>query len=312
MSIINEVLPTPTNTPTKEKSDNKHRDRLLRALFKDPERARELCIAVSGTDYPEEAKVELYDLGTSLVKRFNDLSIVIDGMLLFMIEHQSSLSPNIPLRLLGHIVDILFSWFVETDKLYRNKLYKIPEPKFYVLYNGEEPLKETELRLSSSFKTNDGSNRSFDLELVVPIIDVNLSSDNPILQRSESLRGYAYLVDQIRRRMSEGLSRDKAIKEAIGHCIKVDILSDFLKAHYEEVAKMLNWEYDQEAEFKAIREDAREDGYEEGHAEGHAEGIEQGILQVAKNMLIRNMPIEIIAATTGLSEADISKLKSNE
>ena len=56
---------------------------------------------------------------------------------------------------------------------------------------------------------------------------------------------------------------------------------------------MLNWEYDQEAEFKAIRED----------------GIEQGIEQVAKNMLLRGTALEIIAKDTGLSIDEIKKLQ---
>jgi len=48
-------------------------------------------------------------------------------------------------------------------------------------------------------------------------------------------------------------------------------LLEFLQKHYAEVAKMINLQYNQEAEFEIIRQEAKE--------EGIAEGIEQGKLQ---------------------------------
>ena len=117
-------------------------------------------------------------------------------------------------------------------------------------------------KITKSFKTDGDNNESFNLDLTVPIIDVNHGSDSPILQKSKSLREYSYLIDHIKRGMEKGLTRDKAIKESIDHCIQNGILEDFLKANYEEAAKMLNWEYDQEEEYEAIREEEREK-YEE-------------------------------------------------
>jgi len=59
--------------------------------------------------------------------------------------------------------------------------------------------------------------------------------------------------------MNEGLSRDEAIQVAIKHCIEVNVLRDFLKENYEEVANMLNIQYDKEEEFQAIREEVTEE-----------------------------------------------------
>ena len=138
MQVKNLIL----NTSPKSKSDIKYRNTLIRALFQDEKRAIELCNAVTGSDYPEGTKVELCDLDNSLVWRYNDLAFAIDDQLLFMIEHQSSISPNLPLRFLSYVTDILYSWFVKVDELYGKKLYQIPIPKCYVLYNGVEQLKE--------------------------------------------------------------------------------------------------------------------------------------------------------------------------
>ena len=200
---------------------------------------------MTGSNYSENVEVQLCDLDSSLLLRYNDLAFAIDGQLLFMIEHQSLISPNLPIRFLSYITDILYTWFVETDKLYGTTLRKIPTPKCYVLYNGIEPLKEETLKLSDAFCIND---KHASLELEVTIIDVNYCNENEVLAKSESLKGYAYLVEQIRLNKAKGFSQDKAISIAIDICIKENILLEFLKKNYREVAKMLNLQYDQEGE----------------------------------------------------------------
>ena len=250
------------HTKPKDKSSHTYQDRFFRSLYQDPKRALELCRACSSVDYPEKTKVEFYDLEKTLSKRFNEFTILLDNKQLFIIEHTSTISANFPLRIFLYIVDILVTWFIVVRELHKSTLFKIPEPKCYVLYTGKEPLRKTELRLSEAFKTDGDSNESFDLELTVPIIDVNHGSGSPILQKSKSLREYSYLIDHIKKGMDQGFSRDKAIKESIDHCIQTGVLEDFLKANYEEAAKMLNWEYDQEEEHEAIREEEQEK-YEE-------------------------------------------------
>jgi len=210
----------------KEKSAVQYRDTLIRTLFKEKGRAIELCNAVTNSDYSDDVDVQLCDLDSSLLLRYNDLAFAIDGQLLFMVEHASGISPNLPIRFLSYITDILYMWFVETDKLYGNTLRKIPAPKCYVLYNGIEPLKEEVLKLSDAFYINDGQTS---LELEVIIIDVNYCNENEVLAKSESLKGYAYLIDQIRLNNARGYNQDQAISIAIDLCIQENILSEFLK-----------------------------------------------------------------------------------
>ena len=248
------------NKLPKQKSKEQYRDHILRKLCQDESRAVELCNAITGSNYSTDAKVKLYDLESSLVWRYNDVAIAVEDELLIMIEHSTSVSPNMPLRLLSYATDILYTWIVLTEELYSNKIFKLPTPKFYMLYNGTEPLKEKTLKLSAAFETDGGENS---LELIVHIIDVNYANNNEVLGKSESLNGYSYLIEQIRNHKKLGLSRDKAIQAAVKHCIETDVLAEFLKSHYEEVANMLNLQYDQEAEFRAIRKDAREEVEEE-------------------------------------------------
>ena len=280
-----------------DKSKSQYRDNLIRKLFRDEERAIELCNAITGSSYSVNTNITLCDLDNSLTKRFNDLAFAIDDQLLLMIEHQSVISPNMPLRLLSYVTEVLYTWFVQVKELYKKKLHQIPNPKLYVLYNGDEPLKLNQLKLSDAFYIQ-GEEAS--LELTVEIIDVNYQSGHEVLQRSESLQGYAYLIDQIRAHMKAGYSRDEAIGISIELCIMEGVLSEFLKIHYEEVAKMLNFQYDQEVEYQAIREEEREEGYEAGASEK--------AIEMAGNSLKAGLSTELVAELTGLSLEKVTSL----
>jgi len=60
------------------------------------------------------------------------------------------------------------------------------------------------------------------------------------------------------------MTRDDAITTAIELCIKQDILKTYLEANYTEAIKMLNYEYDAEAERRVIRQEGRREGRQEG------------------------------------------------
>jgi len=280
----------------KEKSAVQYRDTLIRKLFKEKKRAIELCNAVTNSDYSNNVDVQLCDLDSSLLLRYNDLAFAIDGQLLFMVEHQSAISPNLPVRFLSYITDILYMWFVETDKLYGSTLRKIPAPKCYVLYNGIEPLKEKVLKLSDAFYINDGKTS---LELEVTVFDVNYCNENEVLAKSDSLKGYAYLIDQIRINKASGYNQDQAISMAIDLCIQENILSEFLKRNYQEVAKMLNLQYDQEAEHRVIRQEVREEEREKAEAEK---------IEMARKMIKLGNSISDVAEITKLPIDMIEKL----
>ena len=286
----------------KQKSDLKYKDTLFRTLFREKDRAIELCNAVAGTNYPKDASVVVCDLENSLFRRYNDLALAFEDQLIFMYEHQSSINPNMPLRFLSFITDALYTWFVDTNEIYRSTVLKIPAPQFYVLYNGKKELKQDMLKLSDAFKIKPVGPS---MDLAVKVLDVNYDSGCEALNKSTSLNGYAYLIAQIRNYESKGIGRDLAINEGIQKCIDEGILVDFLREKFEEVAKMLAWEYNQDAEFRIIREEAREEGREEGREETKIETVLAMIKKGFDALLIAEitkMPIEwvrkIIASET--------------
>ena len=114
--------------PIKQKSSHKYKDTLFRTLFSEKSRAIELCNAVAGTNYGNDAAVTIYDMENALLRRYNDLVAAFEDLLIVMYEHQSSINPNMPLRFLSNITDTLYSWFVDMEKIYRSTTLKIPTP----------------------------------------------------------------------------------------------------------------------------------------------------------------------------------------
>ena len=66
---------------------------------------------------------------------------------------------------------------------------------------------------------------------------------------------------------------------------------------------------DRVAERNYARDEGLEKGLEQGIAEGLEQGMEEGTTLVASNMLKNKMKMSLIAQITGLSKAEILKLK---
>jgi hypothetical protein len=76
-------------------------------LFNDAEKLLSLYNAVSGSVLPSNTPVEIATLEDVLFNdRRNDVAFVLDDKIVILIEHQSSISANMPLRLLIYIARI--------------------------------------------------------------------------------------------------------------------------------------------------------------------------------------------------------------
>ncbi|MDR2571899.1 MAG: hypothetical protein LBD23_16595, partial [Oscillospiraceae bacterium] len=81
-----------------------HKASLFSSLFNDPEKLRILYNAIADTNYDENTPVEINTLDDILFKdQMNDISFIIGGKSVVLIEHQSTVSDNIPLRCLMYI-----------------------------------------------------------------------------------------------------------------------------------------------------------------------------------------------------------------
>ena len=122
-------------------------------LFSDPDLLRELYCALDGVSLPKDVPVTINTLEDVLFMDFiNDVSFEIDGKLVVLIEHQSTINPNMALRLLMYIGRV-YEKIIDEKNVYSGKPLKIPRPEFFVLYNGVEPYPDEKIyRLSEAFE----------------------------------------------------------------------------------------------------------------------------------------------------------------
>lgn len=106
-------------------------------LLKQPKYALEVYNLLNETEYKDPNLIQILDVegGIGLTVR-NDAAFIIDSNL-SIYEHQSTINPNMPLRLLIYISS-LYKELVREENIYGEGLIMLPTPKFVVFYNGEK------------------------------------------------------------------------------------------------------------------------------------------------------------------------------
>lgn len=201
--------------------------------------------------------------------RYNDVSMLINGKIIVLVEQQSTINQNMPVRFLEY-VSRLYEKLIPEQNRYKQRLIKLPKPEFYVFYNGiaDYPA-ETTLRLSDAFKDEekDVKSENFPLELSVKVYNINKKI--PFVAQCAPLSGYAKLVEYAREAKAAGIA--DWLDYAVQRCIKEEILVDYLKQNSTEVRNMLFGKYDYKTDLRVKQEEA----YEAGVSQGISQGISQ-------------------------------------
>lgn len=83
------------------KANVNYKDSLFSSFLGEPWRLVEIYNAVEGTSYPPDTAVEINTLTDVLWKdQLNDLSFMLNGQIVVLIEHQSTVNGNMALRML--------------------------------------------------------------------------------------------------------------------------------------------------------------------------------------------------------------------
>ena len=268
-----------------------YKARIFEMLYSDKNELLDLYNAVNGTTYDNPEELEINTLENAIyMAMHNDVSFVIDTML-SLYEHQSTYSPNLPLRYLFYISD-LYSKITKDENLYGEKMIKIPTPRFIIFYNGEEkrPEKET-LKLSAMYLREDNKPS---LELEALFLNINPGYNESLKSVCKSLSDYAEYTSRVRRYAKE-MEIEEAVEKSINECIQEGVLAEFLKSNRTEAKKVSIYEYDQEKHLRMERRDAKAEGFAEGKSEGKSEGRNELLEEQVKKKLQKNKSPEIIA-----------------
>ena len=255
------------------------------------------------TDYENEEDLEINTLENVIyLKMKNDVSFVFN-LYLNLYEHQASLNPNMPLRNLFYVSDLLQAIIVD-ENIYSDSLISIPTPRFVVFYNGETKMPERMvLRLSDSFSCRE---ENPELELKVVVYNINKGMNQELLEGCRTLREYMQFVQLFRENLQQ-YDKETAAKVTICTCIEENVLVDFLKKHRAEAIAMCLYEYDEEKHMEMERrehyERGKTEGKREGKKEGMREGIKEGMKKGIKEEALRGIQI-LIKQCRRLNEPD--------
>ena len=299
---------------TQEKTNRNYKDSVFVDLFAHDINAKENFISLYNALHGTNLDAKTTDVQPVMLERvlymkyYNDIAMLIDGKIVILIEHQSTINQNMPFRFLEYIARI-YEKITTKDEKFGRKLVKLPVPEFYVFYNGKDDYPtESVMKLSDAFMQLDDElknqleNENYPLEISVKVININVDKENPILKRCEALKEYSEFIEQVRYNIESEVPEPftTAIKEAI----KKGFLSDYLNRKSTEVQNMLLAEYDYDTDIAVQRREARE----EGISIGLSQGAQQKAVETAKNALTMNLSIEQVATLTGLSPDEIEKL----
>lgn len=269
--------------------NREYKSDVISMILQIPEYALDVYNAMNDSAYTDPDMIQIMRLenGISLSVR-NDASFFISNYL-NLYEHQSTYSPNAPLRFLIYLTNLLKKLIGKRD-LYGRKRVQIATPHFAVFYNGTEKRPEKEvLKLSDAFINRTDTP---EIELTVTVYNINPNNNTQLLEKSEVLRSYMIFVNRVR----ENLEHQKkiaqnapeydeaayeeelevAINEAIDYCVKHHIMEEFFRENRSEVTKSMVLDYTWERREELIRAEEYEDGKREGLEIGRAEGEKRG------------------------------------
>lgn len=246
-----------------------YKARLFAMIFSQKEELLGLYNAANGTSYTDPESLEINTLENAIYMSMNnDVSFIIDSRL-SLYEHQSTYSPNLPLRYLMYVVD-LYSVITKDENLYGSKLIRIPTPRFIIFYNGEGKQPDFQiLKLSDMFEIPAGHPA---LELEAVMLNINPGHNEELLSKCKTLGDYSEYTARVRK-YAKKMELAEAVEKAITECISEGILSEFLEKNRAEAKRVSIYEYDEEKHIRLERRDAKEEGLVQGRKEGVTLGI---------------------------------------
>ena len=251
-----------------QRHQREYKDRLFKKIFSDRRDLLELYNALNGTSYdnPDDIVVNTLEDVVYLGMK-NDISFILQNIL-SLYEHQSTISPNLPLRRMLYIASVIRQEIVNTEDLYSSRPIALPLPKFVVFYNGrrEEP-ERREMFLHDLYPPQFRVWEA-DLDCRAVLLNINAGYNRKIMKKCRKLEEYSIFVARIRQYQNEGNDIGEAVDYAVDDCIREGVLEELLRSQREEVCSMLLTEYDEERHIENERRIAADEAYECGKEAG--------------------------------------------
>ncbi len=244
---MNEI--TRTRKRKKGAVKRNYKDTLFIYLFgRNKEFALSLYNAISGSDHKDPNDIQFNTIFDFIyLGRKNDVSFIIDGQV-NIYEHQSTYSPNIPIRMLIYFSRLLEGHIEnENRSLYARKRILFSSPRFIVFYNGlDERDDEETMYLSDGF----AGGIEGDADLRVRMININFGHNTKLLNECPELYEYAWLISAIREEREISAKLEEALDSVIMKMPDDFRIKKMIERNRAEVTGMLFTEWNEEVERK--------------------------------------------------------------
>jgi len=198
-------------------ADREFKSTFFAGFFSEPDNARELYNALKDTNYDKDTPIEITTIKDVYSKenKKNDVSFTIDNKFVIILEHQSTINNNMPIRCLMYVARV-YEQIIKSRDALNEKLRKIPTPEFIVLYNGKRKFpSEQTLKLSDAYEVNEPNTKFGSLELIVKIININPGFNNNLMQKSKTLNAYTSFCEHVEIEQQNGYDKNEAVKRAV-------------------------------------------------------------------------------------------------
>ena len=272
--------------------------------------------ALPGTNLQvADTQLERVNIDQVLYKSYyNDIAVLVNGQFILMIEHQSTINPNMPLRLLEYIARI-YGNIVDSRAKFSRHLVPLARPEFIVFYTGDQELPpESHLHLSDAFP-NQPPKADLTLELKVKVCTIKSDHPSPVVRSCPDLEQYVQFLELVEEAKAAGQA--EPLTWAIQEAVHRNILRDYLERRGGETLSILMAEYDYATDLAVQKEEAYEDGLfagleqglERGLATGREEGAYQNKLETARSMLSEGLDPQMVARCTSLPLETVQQLE---
>ena len=257
--------------------ERNYKDTVFVTVFHEKEKLIELYNAIFDTDYDENTAIDIVTIKDVLFRTLkNDVSFVLDKRFVVLVEHQSTINGNLPLRDLLYMSTVL-KRMINTKQLYREKILRIPRPAFIVLYNGPEDLPEyQELRLSDAYLGDKEETEEDALQLIVKVYNINTGKNAEILKKCETLRQYSRFVEIVRSYGHIDQLTSAVMVQIMDQCQEENVLTEFMEHYGAELIEMLFKELTREEDLEISRLDGYDVGQKDGFTKGEKSGFTKG------------------------------------
>ena len=207
---------------------------------------------------------------------YNDVAFLTqDNQLLVLIEHQSTINPNMAFRILEYYVKLVGEHLKRKQaNLYGSKKVEIPKAQFFVVYNGKGRMPDLPVLDLG------------DVQVKAKVKNIHfeeLADKNP----DNTVAGYARFLD---------LAKTIPLYDALELLVQEGYLIEFLNDR--EMRNMFAEVYSYENELLYT-----------GREEGRLEGRTENAIEVAKAALAKSIDVETIIFLTKLEKSVVLNLQ---